>query len=123
MYGIHHPTGLVGPGLWTSDTYGLLGSPRFVRPEFNLQGLSPFSYGVIPSHHISAGIVVLIAGPWHVAARPSPSLYRILKLSNIEASLSSSLAAVFSAALITKKIKIYKHKICIHMLMYICSKN
>ena len=88
--------------MWTSDTYGLLGSSRSVRPEFNIQGLSPFSYGVIPSHHISAGIVALLAGPWHVSARPAPSLFRLIKMSNIEAYLSSSLTAVFLAALLVQ---------------------
>ena len=101
-YGLCHPTGLLGPGLWTSDTYGLLGTPRFVRPEFDIQSLSPFSYGIIPSHHISSGLVVLIAGPWHVSTRPIPSLFRLIKMSNIEANLSSSLAAVFYSSIVVQ---------------------
>ena len=51
-YGLFHLTGLFGPGMWTSDSLGLLGSPRFVKPVYGLLSLGPFSYGVIPSHHI-----------------------------------------------------------------------
>ena len=72
--------------MWTSDSLGLLGAPIFVRPVYSLLSLGPFSYGVIPSHHIIAGFLGLIVGPWHIATRP----------------VSSSIAAVFFAAFITQ---------------------
>jgi len=51
-FGLAHLTGFFGPGMWTSDSFGLVGSIRFVKPAFSLIGLAPFCYGSIPSHHI-----------------------------------------------------------------------
>jgi photosystem II CP47 chlorophyll apoprotein len=46
-FGLGHLTGFGGPGMWTSDSFGLVGSPRFVKPVFSVISLDPFSYGVI----------------------------------------------------------------------------
>ena len=51
-YGNFHLSGYSGPGMWTSDAFGLVGSVRFIKPSFNLIGLGPFGYGVITSHHL-----------------------------------------------------------------------
>jgi photosystem II CP47 chlorophyll apoprotein len=101
-FGLCHLTGLYGPGMWTSDSFGLLGCPRLVKPVYNILNLGPFSYGVIPSHHIIAGFLGLLIGPWHITTRPSPILYRTLRMGNIEGVLSSSIALVFFAAFITQ---------------------
>jgi photosystem II CP47 chlorophyll apoprotein len=86
--------------MWTSDSFGLLGSVRLVKPVYSLLGLTPFCYGVIPSHHIIAGVFGLGAGLWHVISRPGPFIYRLVQMGNIESVLSSSIAAVFWAAFI-----------------------
>jgi photosystem II CP47 chlorophyll apoprotein len=97
-FGIGHLTGFLGPGMWTSDSFGLVGSPRFVKPIYSILSLAPFSYGAIPSHHILAGFAGLCVGFWHISSRPGPTLYSILKMGNIEGVLSSSIAAVFFTA-------------------------
>ena len=50
-YGLCHLTGLYGPGMWTSDSRGLLGALRFVNPVHSILGLGPFPYGASTSHH------------------------------------------------------------------------
>ena len=101
-FGLCHLTGLLGPGMWTSDSFGLLGCPRYIRPVYDAQILGPFSYGVISSHHIIAGFLGLLIGAWQITTRPSPILYRSLRMGNIEAVLSSSMGGVFFAAFITQ---------------------
>lgn len=101
-FGLCHVTGVMGPGMWTSDSFGLLGCPRYIRPVYKILNLGPFSYGVISSHHIIAGFLGVIVGPWHITTRPSPILYRTVRMGNIEGVLSSSIAAVFFAAFITQ---------------------
>jgi len=54
-FGLGHLSGLKGPGIWTSDSFGVVGSIRFVKPIYSVIGLTPFCYGVISSHHIVAG--------------------------------------------------------------------
>ena len=61
LFGSLHLTGSYGPGMWTSDSYGLLGSIRPVMPANSIQSLQPFSYGAIVSHHSFAGAIGLIA--------------------------------------------------------------
>ena len=101
-FGLCHLTGLYGPGMWTSDSFGLLGCPRYIRPVYKILNLGPFSYGVISSHHMIAGFLGLLIGPWHITTRPSPILYRTLSMASIEGLLSSSIAGVFFAAFITE---------------------
>jgi photosystem II CP47 chlorophyll apoprotein len=100
-FGIAHLTGLYGPGMWTSDSCGLVGSIRLVKPVYSLIGLAPLCYGAISSHHIVAGFLGLGVGLWHISTRPGPWLYKALGMGNIEAVLSSSIASVFFTAFIT----------------------
>ena len=69
-----------------------------MKPIYTISGLIPSSYGVITSNHIIAGYVGLAVSLWHLATRPSPSLYTALRLGNIESVLSSSIASVFFIA-------------------------
>jgi len=97
-FGLGHLTGFQGPGMWTSDSFGLLGSPRFVKPVYSVVSLSPFSYGVISSNHILAGFFGIFVAIWHISSRPGPSLYSLLKMGNLEGVLSTSIAALFFIA-------------------------
>jgi photosystem II CP47 chlorophyll apoprotein len=106
-FGLAHLSGFGGPGLWTSDSFGLVGSIRFVKPIYSVIGLTPYCYGVISSHHIVAGFLGLGVGLWHVSSRPGPGFYKLLKMGNIEGVLSSSIAAVFFAAFITSALMWY----------------
>ena len=94
-YGLVHLTGFGGPGMWTSDSFGLVGSPRYVKPIYSLVHLAPYSYGAISSHHIVAGLFGLLVALWHISSRPGPLIYDLLKMGNIEGVLSSSIVAVF----------------------------
>lgn len=101
-FGLIHLTGFgVGPGMWTSDAFGLLGSVRYVKPLFSIIGLTTYSYGVISSNHIGSGVLGLILSVWHISTRPGPSIYQALVMGNIESVLASSLIAVFLISLIT----------------------
>nr|AVY51807.1 CP47 apoprotein of photosystem II [Pyrocystis lunula] len=100
-FGIAHLTGYSGPGMWTTDSFGLVGCVRNVKPVYSLVGLTPYCYGSITSHHIAAGWLGIIIGLWHISTRPGPWLYRLLVMYNIEAVLSSSIASVLSVAAIT----------------------
>jgi len=106
-FGLIHLTGFGGPGFWTSDAFGVLGSVRCIKPVYSLVGLTPYCYGVIVSNHVVAGLFGLLAGFWHISARPSPYLYKLLCMSNIEAVLSSSIAAVFFSSIITSSLTWY----------------
>ena len=59
----------------------------------------PF-WAEIYRHHISAGILGIIAGLFHLCVRPPQRLYNGLRMGNIETVLSSSIAAVFWAAFV-----------------------
>ena len=54
-FGYHHLSGFIGPGMWTSDSKGLEGCIRFVKPIYSLISTSPKCYALIPSHHIASG--------------------------------------------------------------------
>jgi photosystem II CP47 chlorophyll apoprotein len=84
-----------GPGMWTSDSYGLLGDARSIKPVYSIGSLVTGSYGVVASNHIAAGALGFIISVWHIASRPQPSLYNIISMGNLEGVLSSSIAAVF----------------------------
>jgi len=99
-FGAFHLTGLFGPGMWVSDSYGLTGSVQPVAPEWGPDGFNPFNPGGVVAHHIAAGIVGIIAGLFHLTVRPPQRLYKALRMGNIETVLSSSIAAVFFAAFV-----------------------
>ena len=92
-FGIGHLSGFIGPGMWTTDSFGLSGSARFVKPIYEVIRLAPFCYGVISGNHISGGLLFVFIGLWHIESRGGPLLYKLLKMRNIEGSLSSSIAA------------------------------
>ena len=94
-YGLSHLSGASGPGMWTSDAYGLLGTTRAVKPIYSLTGLVLTSYGVITSHHIISGFAGFSVSIWHISNRPQPSLYKLLAMGNLEVVLSSSISSVF----------------------------
>lgn len=98
---------LSGPGIWTSDSFGILGSMRFVKPVYSVIGFTPFCYGVLSSHHIVAGFLGIIIGLWHTSSRPGPTIYKLLYLGNVEEVLSSSIAAVFFTAFINAALMWY----------------
>ena len=97
-FGLGHLSGFRGPGMWTSDSFGLVGSPRFVKPIYSVIHLAPFSYGVISSNHILGGFFGISIAFWHISSRPGPSLYDVLKMGNLEEVLSSSIGALFFTA-------------------------
>merc|ERR1712076_347256 len=99
-FGAFHVTGLYGPGIWVSDSYGLTGSIQTVTPDWGPEGFDPYNPSGIPSHHIAAGIVGILAGIFHLCVRPPQRLYNALRIGNIETVLSSSIAAVFWAAFV-----------------------
>jgi len=93
-FGLGHLCGFYGPGIWTSDSFGILGSVRFIKPVYSVIGLTPFCYGVISSNHIVAGLFGIVLGLWHVSSRPGKAIYKLLGMGNLEGVLSSSIAAV-----------------------------
>ena len=97
-FGLAHLSGFFGPGMWTSDSFGALGSIRFVKPIYSVIGLAPFCYGVISSNHIVAGFFGICIGLWHMSSRPGKLLYEVFLMGNVEEVLSSSIAAVFFTA-------------------------
>jgi len=115
-FGLAHLSGLFGPGMWTSDSFGLVGSIRFVKPAFNLIGLAPFCYGIISSHHTIAGFFGTFIGLWHISSRPGPLLYKLLKMGNLEFVLSSSIPPVFFTAFVISALMWYGSSHCVHEL-------
>jgi photosystem II CP47 chlorophyll apoprotein len=110
-FGYGHLTGFLGPGVWTEDSVGILGSVRFVKPVYSLTFAtltSPFClYGLLSSHHCSAGFSSLFIGFWHIGSRPGPLLYKLNKMGNIESVLSTSISAVFFAAFVNSALVWY----------------
>jgi photosystem II CP47 chlorophyll apoprotein len=106
-FGLAHLSGFKGPGIWTSDSFGVVGSIRFVKPIYSVIGLAPFCYGVISSNHIVAGFFGICIGLWHISSRPRPTLYKLLKMGNVEEVLSSSIAAVFFTAFLISALMWY----------------
>jgi photosystem II CP47 chlorophyll apoprotein len=115
-FGLAHVSGFLGPGMWTSDSFGVVGSIRFVKPAFNLIGLAPFCYGVISSHHIVAGFFGICVGLWHISSRPGPLLYKLLKMGNVEEVLSSSIAPIFFTAFVISALMWYGSSHSVHEL-------
>jgi photosystem II CP47 chlorophyll apoprotein len=100
-FGFSHLSGFYGPGFWASDSLGLVGSVRKVKPVYSLIGLTPFCFGVIPSNQVATGLMGVLVGIWHISSRPGPLLYSIFGSFNIEVVLSSSIAAVLFTGLVT----------------------
>ena len=100
-YGLAHISGLFGPGMYTSDIHHILGSIRFIKPALNLIGLSTFTYSMIPSHHIVSGSFKILVSLWHISSTPSPVLYKLMGMGNLEGVLSTSIVAVFYSSLVT----------------------
>lgn len=96
--GLAHLTGSFGPGLWTSDSFGLVGSLRFLKPSYSVIALGAASYGVLSSHHIAAGAAGLSAALWHLAASPGRMLGKLLRMATPESLLASAVAAVAFAS-------------------------
>lgn len=94
-YGLAHISGLDGPGMYTSDLHHILGSVRFIKPALNLIALSTLTYTIIPSHHIVAGYLKTLTSLWHTESTPSPILFQLIKMGNLERILSTSIVAIF----------------------------
>lgn len=99
-FGLAHLSGSFGPGMWTSDSFGVVGSIRPIKPIYSVIGLAPFCYSIISSHHIVAGFFGILISLWHIASRPGPGIYKLLKMGNVEEVLASSIAAVFFTAFV-----------------------
>lgn len=99
-FGLYHLTGIFGPGMWTSDSFGIIGSVRLVKPGYSIAFLTPFSYGVISSHHVVSGLFGTLLSLWHISSRPGPLLYKTFIMGNIEEILSSSLSFIFFTAFV-----------------------
>lgn len=94
-FGMFHLTGLWGPGFWTSDLYGLVGSIRTLKPTYSILFFKLGSYSILPSHHIAAGLLGVLISIWKINSRSSFFIFKTLSLGNIESVLSSSLVSVF----------------------------
>ena len=68
-YGLYHISGLFGPGIFSSDAYGILGTQRAIKPIYSIGALTTYSYGSISSHHISAGILGIGSSIWPLISR------------------------------------------------------
>jgi len=94
-FGAFHVTGLYGPRIWVSGSYGLTGRIQSVNLAWGVEGFDPFVPGGITSHHIVAGTLGILAGLFHLSVRPPQRLYKGLRMGNIKNVLSSSIAAIF----------------------------
>merc|ERR1712203_526967 len=101
FFGISHLSGFSGPGLWTSDSVGILGSVRAIKPVYSIVGLTPYCYGVIASNHIIVGFLGFITNFWHVSSRSGPYIYSLRKIGNIKLTLSTSITSILYTILIT----------------------
>ena len=106
-FGFAHISGYLGPGLWTSDSLGIVGSIRFIKPFYSFLGLDPFCYGVISSNHIVAGFMGTYISLWHISSRPGPLIYKLLSMGNVEEVLCSSIASVFFTTFINASLMWY----------------
>ena len=106
-YGLFHLSGMFGFGIWSSDTYGLMGSIRFIKPSFLFIGLLGKSYGIISGHHIFIGFIGVIVSLWHISSKPGPLLYKLILMFNLETVLASSIASIFFITLITSSLMWY----------------
>jgi photosystem II CP47 chlorophyll apoprotein len=96
-FGAFHVTGLFGPGIWVSDAYGITGKVQPVAPSWG-RCFNPFNPGGIAAHHIAAGLYFCGCFPFNCSS--TATIIRALRMGNIETVLSSSISAVFFAALL-----------------------
>jgi len=101
FFGISHLSGFLGPGLWTSDSVGIVGSVRSIKPLYSIVGLTPYCYGVISANHIIVGFLGLLVSIWHISSRPGPYIYSLGGLGKIESVLSTSIVSVLFTTIIT----------------------
>jgi photosystem II CP47 chlorophyll apoprotein len=106
-FGYCHLTGLAGPGLWSSDSYGLVGSIRSIKPVYSIISISSARYGVISSHHILSGLLGILVSLFHISSRPQSFLFQILSMQSLESVLSSSIISVSLASVINASILWY----------------
>merc|ERR1712187_798005 len=85
----------------TSDSVGILGSVRAIKPVYSIVGLTPYCYRVIASNHIIIGFLGFILGFWHVSSRSRPYIYSLRKINNIKLALSTSIASILYTTFIT----------------------
>lgn len=86
------------PGFWVSDAYGLTGGVDTPAPAWGIEGFDPYNPGGVISHHVTAGILGILAGVFHLCVRPPLGLYTVLRMGNLETVLASSIAVVAWAA-------------------------
>merc|ERR1712060_422200 len=101
FFGISYLSGFSGPELWTSDSVGILGSTRAIKPVYSIVGLTLYCYGVIISNHIIVGFLGFILNFWHVSSRSRLYIYSLCKIKNIETTLSTSITSVLYIIFIT----------------------
>ena len=58
--------GLIGPGIWVSDPYGLTGRVQSINLAWGVEGFDPFILGGITSHHIAIGALGILVGLFHL---------------------------------------------------------
>ena len=99
-FGYGHLSGAHGPGMWSSDSKGLKGCVRMVKPIYGLIGSTylAFCYALMPRHHIISGFTGILIALWHIEVTPGSILYKLNKMSNLESVLSSSISSVFFTA-------------------------
>jgi photosystem II CP47 chlorophyll apoprotein len=100
-YGLGHISGYFGPGLWSSDSFGIIGTIRFIKPNYSILSFTPFSYGAISANHISVGIFELFISLWHISARSGILIYNLFVINIIEAVLASSIITALFITIIT----------------------
>lgn len=86
---------LAAVGCWTSDAFGTFGAVRPCQPSFSLASAGLLGYGSIAAHHLAAGALLAAAGCWHGCSWSGGRAFAALAAGNIEALLSTGLAAVF----------------------------
>ena len=106
-FGLAHLSGLLGPGMWTGDVFGLVGSIRLVKPIYSVMDLGPFSYGVIISNHIVGGFFGIWIAFFHMSSRPGALLYKVSTMGNLEEVLCTSIAALFWTAFLNEALMWY----------------
>jgi photosystem II CP47 chlorophyll apoprotein len=100
-FGAFHVTGVLGPGVWVSDAYGITGGVLGVYPEWGAEGFDPYEVGGVAAHHIASGIWGGVSSGFHLNVRPPRNLFTLLRMADIESVLSSSISALFFSSFVT----------------------
>jgi photosystem II CP47 chlorophyll apoprotein len=93
-FGAFHVTGVLGPGVWVSDAYGITGGVLGVYPEWGAEGFDPYEVGGVAAHHIASGIWGGVSSGFHLNVRPPRNLFTLLRMADIESVLSSSISSL-----------------------------